>query len=92
MLRRALELADPRPRLERGLLFWGLWILAASVALLVLSTAPLLVAIMALPADANPVGLGLLAFAGTGLASLGLALGAVTSLVGLVLHVGRERQ
>jgi hypothetical protein len=91
MLQRLASLADPRPHWERGPLFQGLWVMGASLSLLVLTCAPLLVAIAVLPADANPIGLGLLAFAGTGTAAAGLAVGALTALLGLLQQLVGER-
>lgn len=83
---------DPRVARARGMAALGLWWIGASFALLVGSCAPLLLAIVLLPKDANPIGLGLLAFAGTGLAAIGIGSGALTALCGLFLEgIRRER-
>ncbi|MDX5374404.1 MAG: hypothetical protein LPK43_01255 [Gammaproteobacteria bacterium] len=70
----------------RSELHIGLKVLVTSLVLGMLSWMPLLLYILVGPADGNPIGLGLLAMAGTLLAVLGMGVGLLWWVFGLLMR------
>ena len=64
----------------------GVRLMLGSVVVGLVGVAPLLLYVAIGPADGNPVGLGLLAMLALALGAIGLLLGAVLSLVQLLLR------
>lgn len=69
--------ANGAAKFYRSEIYMGLKILVTAIAVGVLSALPLVLYIIFGPADGNPIGLGLLAVAGVGLAQIGAVIGVV---------------